>query len=55
MKRKKFGTLFLVAAVILFIALEKNVVSSVILMLASLYMLCEVIPQIWRFIKDAHR
>ena len=55
MKRYSFGTLFLIVAVVLFIALEKNVVSSIILMLASLYLICEVIPQIWRLIKDAKR
>ena len=55
MKSEKFGMWFLLVAVVLFIASGRNMVSSIILILAALYVICEVIPKLWRWIKDANR
>lgn len=52
MKRENFGEMFLLAAVVIFIAAGRNLWSSIILMLASLYVLCDVISSIW---KEIHR
>lgn len=55
MKRVRFSELFLFVAVVIFIASGRNVYSCVILMLASLYLLIDVVPKIWRWWRDAKR
>ncbi len=55
MKRENFGEVFLLAAVVIFIAAGRNLWSSIILMLASLYVLCDVISSIWKEIHHADR
>lgn len=51
MKRLRFSELFLLAAVIIFAA-SRNIYTSIILMLASVYMLIDVIPKLWREWKE---
>lgn len=55
MKRKRFNALFLLAAIIIFIALRRNIPSSIILMLASVNMLVDVIPELWKEVKDGRK
>ena len=52
MKRLKFNELFLLASFIAFISTGRNKFGSVILMLASLNMLLDVIPRLWKEIKQ---
>lgn len=55
MKSKKFSTWFLVVAWIIYFALKKNTYAGILLMLAGAYALCEVILEIWRYMKNAKR
>lgn len=55
MKRVRFSELFLFVALLIFVASGRNMYSSVFLMLASAYMLIDVVPKIWRWWKDAKR
>lgn len=55
MKRVRFSELFLFVAVLVFIASGRNIYSSVFLMLASAYMLIDVVPKLWRRWNDAKR
>jgi len=50
----KFNKIFLLAAWIIFIALKRNAMSSIILMAAGLYELCYAIHELRRWI-DASR
>lgn len=43
--------MFLIAAWIIFIVSEKNIMSSVILMAAGLYELSYVVPKLWEVYK----
>ena len=43
MKRIKFETVFLAAAVVIFIAAKRSALSSILLMLASAYMIFDVV------------
>ena len=55
MKRIKFSDLFLLAAVIIFFASQKNIWSSVLLLLASLYEIYSVIIKLKEERDDAGR
>lgn len=55
MKRVRFSELFLFAAIVIFIAAGRNIYSSILLMLASAYMIIDVLPKLWRRWKDAKR
>jgi len=47
--------LFLIAAWIIFFASKENVYAGILLMLAGTYALCEVIPEVRRYIRNAKR
>ena len=55
MKRKKFRTMLLLAAIIVFFALGRNMWASIILMLVSLYVIIEVLADIWKEVHHANR
>ena len=55
MKRLKFGDYFLLAAVIMWIAAERNAYSSILLILASAFEIVTVVPQLWKEWKHADR
>ena len=55
MKRVRFSELFLFAAIVIFIAAGRNVYSSILLMLASVYMIIDVLPRLWRWWENAKR
>lgn len=46
MKNYKFSVLFVFCSWVIFIAAEKNITSSVLLMLSGLYALCNVISEL---------
>ena len=48
MKRTTFGRLFLIMAVINFVASGRSKYASMFLVLASLYMLADVLPRLWK-------
>ena len=50
MKRIKFNNLFLITALIIFVA-HRNIYTSVLLMLASINMLIDVIPKLRKQLK----
>lgn len=53
MKRLRFSELFLLAAAVIFMV-SRNIYTSIILMLASVYMMIDVIPKLWKeWRKDA--
>ena len=55
MKRLKFSDYFLLAAVIMWIAAERNAYSSILLILASAFEIVTVVPQLWKEWKHADR
>lgn len=55
MKRIKFETVFLAAAVVIFIASKRSALSSILLMLASAYMIFDVIFKYAKERNDAKR
>lgn len=55
MKSEKFSMLFLIAAWVIFIASKESVYAGALLMLSGTYALCEIIPKIWRYRKNAKR
>ncbi|MCM1172093.1 MAG: hypothetical protein NC393_08185 [Clostridium sp.] len=50
MKRISFGTIFLTAAIIIFLARSRDIASSIILMLASLYQIIDIIKE-WKVVQ----
>ena len=55
MKRIKFETVFLAAAVVIFIASKRSALSSILLMLASAYMIFDVVFKYAKERNDAKR
>ena len=55
MKRVRFSELFLLAAVVIFIASGRNMYSSVLLMFAAVYMMVDLGVRLWRRWRDADR
>ena len=55
MKRLRFSELFWTAAVIIFIAMDRDIYSSMILTLASAYLAVDVLARIRRRRNDAQR
>ena len=55
MKRIKFETVFLAAAVVIFIASKRSALSSILLMLASAYMIFDVLFKYAKERNDAKR
>lgn len=55
MKRVRFSELFLLAAVVIFVASGKSIYSSILLMLASVYLFVDVVTKLWRRWRDAKR
>lgn len=55
MKRIKFETIFLAATVVIFIASKRSTISSVLLMLASAYMIFDVVFKYAKERNDAKR
>lgn len=51
MEREKFSKLFLFVAFLIFIGTNRNIYSSIILILASLFMLVDTIIELWKEIK----
>ena len=51
MKREKFSEIFLIVAIIIFVGRKHDIYSSVMLILASIFMLIDVIPKLWKEIK----
>ena len=54
MKRLKFNDLFLIASLIAFIG-HRNIFTSLILVFASVNMITDVIPKLWRTLRDAKK
>lgn len=44
---------FLAVSILIFIVTKRNIYGSIILMCASLYMLVDVVPKLWRCKEDA--
>ena len=55
MKRFRFSELFWISAVIIFIAAGRDIYSSIIMTLASVYLAVDVISELWRTRRDATR
>ena len=55
MKRVKFSELFLFVSVVIFVVRDRDIYSSALLILASIYMLTEVVPKLWKRWLDAKR
>lgn len=51
MKRIKFREIFLLFAVVSFIASDRNIYSTILLILASVYLLIDVVPKLWKELK----
>jgi hypothetical protein len=51
MKRENFSVIFLTVAIIIFIGRNQDIYSSIILILASVFLLLDVIPKLWKEIK----
>lgn len=51
MKRLRFSELFLLAAVVIF-TVSRNIYTSIILMTASVNMMIDVAPKLWREWKE---
>lgn len=55
MKRKRFTNSVLLFAIANFVANKRNVQSSIFLMLAAVYALTEILPELWKEWKHAKR
>lgn len=55
MKRVRFSELFLLAAIIIFVASERNIYSSVLLVFASVYMIVDIVAKLRGGKDDAKR
>ncbi len=48
MKRVKFRELFLLFAVVSFVASDRDIYSTILLILSSVYLLMDVVPKLWK-------
>ncbi len=55
MKINKFNEVFLLVAIIIFVGAKGNVWSSILLILAAIWMMIDVIPKLWKELRNAKR
>ena len=48
MKRVKFRELFLLFAVVSFVVSDRDIYSTILLILSSVYLLMDVVPKLWK-------
>ncbi len=55
MTNLNFHEMFLFAAIVIFIASDQDIYSSILLMCASAYMIVDLVPKLWKMRKSSEK